>query len=195
MVKLTRPDIAPGLISFFCLLILWKVVSLFFLPTFLPAPLELASRVLTLLSQGSFYLVIGKTLERVLAGLILSMLIGTAIGLAMGLRRSVEGFLDSWIMVLLTFPSISWAFLAVLWFGISDMAPIFTVVLIVFPYVTMNVWEGTKAMDKALIDMAKVFRANRVLLLRRVLIPQLMPFIFSSLRIEKSGKRGSGLGS
>ena len=182
--KLVRPDIAPSLISFLCILLLWKAVSLFFLPTFLPSPLELANRVIMLLSQSSTYLVIGKTLERVLAGLILSMLIGSFIGLVMGLRRSVEGFLDSWIMVLLTFPSISWAFLAVLWFGISDIAPIFTVVLIVFPYVTINVWEGAKAMDKALIDMAKVFRANRLLLLRKVLIPQLMPYIFSSLRIS-----------
>jgi NitT/TauT family transport system permease protein len=57
-------------------------------------------------------------------------------------------------------------------------------VLIVFPYVTMNVWEGTKAMDKELTDMAMVFRANRFLLLRKVLIPQLMPYIFSSLRIS-----------
>jgi NitT/TauT family transport system permease protein len=112
------------------------------------------------------------------------MLIGASIGLFMGLRRSVESFLDSWIMVLLTFPAISWAFLAVLWFGISDIAPIFTIVLIVFPYVTMNAWEGTKAMDKELTDMATVFGASRFLLLRKVLIPQLMPYLFSSLRIS-----------
>lgn len=184
VVKLVRPDLLPGLISFLCLLLLWIGISRFFLTTFLPAPTQLVSRVLTLLSQGSAYLVIGKTLERVVAGLVLSMFIGTFIGLAMGLRRAVEGFLDSWVMVLLTFPSISWAFLAVLWFGISDVAPILTVVLIVFPYVTMNVWEGTKATDKDLIDMARVFKANKFLLLRKVVIPQLMPYIFSSLRIS-----------
>jgi NitT/TauT family transport system permease protein len=183
-VKLSRPELLLGLSSFIGLLIFWKVVSLFFLPTFLPSPMELLSRVVTVFGQGSAYWVVGKTLERILVGLVLSMFIGIAIGLPMGLRRSVGGFLDSWIMVLLTFPAISWAFLAVLWFGISDVAPVFTVVLIVFPYVTMNVWEGTKAMDKELIDMATVFRANRILLLRKVLIPQLMPYIFSSLRIS-----------
>jgi NitT/TauT family transport system permease protein len=157
---------------------------MFFLPTFLPSPAELLTRVGSIFSNPSAYLVVGKTLERVLAGLILSMLIGAAIGLVMGLRRAVASFFDSWIMVLLTFPAISWAFLSVLWFGISDIAPIFTILLIVFPYVTMNVWEGTKAMDKELTDMAMVFRANRFLLLRKVLIPQLMPYIFSSLRIS-----------
>jgi NitT/TauT family transport system permease protein len=166
------------------LLLLWKVVSLFFSPTFLPSPTELLARIGSIFSHGAAYLVVGKTLERVGAGLVLSMLIGASIGLAMGLRRSVGSFFDSWIMVLLTFPAISWAFLSVLWFGISDIAPIFTIVLIVFPYVTMNVWEGTKAMDKELIDMATVFRANRFLLLRKVLIPQLMPYLFSSVRIS-----------
>jgi NitT/TauT family transport system permease protein len=183
-VKLIRPDLLPGLLTTIGLLLVWKAVSLFFLPTFLPSPLELLIRIGSIFSNPSAYPIIGKTLERVLAGLMLSMLIGAAIGLVMGLRRAAGSFLDSWIMVLLTFPSISWAFLSVLWFGISEIAPIFTVVLIVFPYVTMNVWEGTKAMDKELTDMAAVFRAKRSLLLRKVLIPQLMPYLFSSLRIS-----------
>jgi NitT/TauT family transport system permease protein len=166
------------------LLLLWTAVSWFFLPTFLPSPAELMANVVSIFSNLSAYLVIGKTLQRVFTGLILSMLIGSSIGLVMGLRRSVGSFVDSWVMVLLTFPAISWAFLSVLWFGLSEIAPIFTVVLIVFPYVTMNVWEGTKALDKELTDMATVFRANRFLFLRKVLIPQLMPFMFSSLRIS-----------
>jgi len=166
------------------LLLLWEAVSWFFLPTFLPSPAELLASVAMIFSSASAYLVVGKTLQRVFAGLIFSMLIGSSIGLVMGLRRSVGSFFDSWIMVFLTFPSISWAFLAVLWFGLSEIAPIFTVVLIVFPYVTMNVWEGTKALDKELTDMAIVFRAKRFLLLRKVLVPQLMPYIFSSLRIS-----------
>ena len=174
----------PGLLSTVGLLLLWKAVSLFFLPTFLPSPMELLGAIVSIFSIASAYLIIGKTLQRVFAGLVLSMLVGSSIGLVMGLRRSVGSFFDSWIMVLLTFPSISWAFLSVLWFGLSEVAPIFTVVLIVFPYVTMNVWEGTKALDKELTDMATVFRVKRFLLLRKVVIPQLMPYLFSSLRIS-----------
>jgi len=105
--------------------------------------------------------VMGETISRIVVGTIFSMLLGISIGLSMGLRRRMEAFLDSWIMVFLTFPAIAWAFLAVLWFGVSNLAPIFTIVLIVFPFVVMNVWEGTKAMDKELLDMARAFRARR----------------------------------
>ena len=87
---------------------------------------------------------------------------------------------------MLTFPAVCWAFLSVLWFGLSQTAPIFTIVLIVFPYVAMNIWAGTKAVEKDLIYMGKVYKADRSLMLRKVLIPQLMPYIFSSLRISLS---------
>jgi NitT/TauT family transport system permease protein len=129
---------------------------------------------------------VGESLSRIFEGFVISMLAGTAFGVLMGLKRDVEIFFDSWIMVLLTVPAVCWAFLSVLWFGISQVAPILTIVLIVFPFVVMNVWEGTKALEKDLMEMASVYRADRALMLRKVLIPQLMPYLFSSLRIALS---------
>jgi NitT/TauT family transport system permease protein len=137
-------------------------------------------------SDPASYVVVGHTLLRIFEGFAISMILGTAFGLMMGLKRDIEIFFDSWIMVMLTFPSVCWAFLSVLWFGISEAAPILTVVLIVFPFVVMNVWEGTKAMEKNLIEMGNVYKADRALMLRKVFIPQLMPYIFSSLRIALS---------
>ena len=148
-------------------LFLWKVISFFFLSVFLPGPLELVESVIIVFGEGASYLVVWKTLSRIFQGLILSMLLGTGIGLVMGLRPNIEAFLDSWIMVLLTIPAVCWAFLSILWFGLSDVGPVLTIVLIVFPFVTINVWEGTKAMDKELLDMAKVYRAPRSLTVRK----------------------------
>jgi NitT/TauT family transport system permease protein len=89
-------------------------------------------------------------------------------------------------MVLLTFPAVCWAFLSVLWFGLSGAAAILTIVLIVVPFVALNIWEGTKAVQKDLMQMGEVYKADRRLMLRKVLIPQLMPYVFSSLRIALS---------
>ena len=152
----------------------------------MPGPLVLLDRLVLVFSDPDSYLVVWKTLIRIFQGLVICMLIGTAIGLTMGSKRSVGAFLDSWVMVLLTFPAVCWAFLSILWFGLSEVAPILTIVLIVFPFVTMNVWEGTKAIEKDLVLMARVYKANRYLMIRKVFIPQLMPFIFSALRIALS---------
>jgi NitT/TauT family transport system permease protein len=176
----------PGLITFGLGIVIWQIVSLFFLPVFFPSPLELLGTMVEIYSQPASYLEVGRTLWRIFEGFAVSMLIGTALGLFMGLKRGVELFFDSWIMVLLTVPAVCWAFLSVLWFGLSDIAPILTIVLIVFPFVVMNIWEGTKAVEQDLIGMARVFKADRYLMLRKVLIPQLMPYVFSSLRIALS---------
>ena len=176
----------PGVVTLATGLVIWKVISLFFFPVFFPGPVLLLERMIALYSSPASYVVVGETLARIFEGFLISMVIGTALGLLMGLKRSIEIFFDSWIMVLLTFPAVCWAFLSVLWFGLSKTAPIFTIVLIVFPYVVMNIWAGTKAVEKDLISMARVYKADRPLMLRKVLIPQLMPYIFSSLRISLS---------
>ncbi|MCH8820492.1 MAG: ABC transporter permease [Acidobacteria bacterium] len=185
-IKLLKPGVLPGVLTLVVCLLVWQAISLFFLEIFLPGPLVLLDRMIEVYGDPASYLVVGKTLVRIFEGLVICMVIGTALGLLMGLERNVEAFFDSWIMVLLTFPAICWAFLAVLWFGLSDVGPILTIVLIVFPFVTMNIWEGTKAVEKDLVDMAKVYKANRSLMIRKVLIPQLMPFVFSALRIALS---------
>ncbi len=178
--------VLPGVLTLAACLAVWKAISLFFYPIFFPGPEVLLERMIAIYSDPASYTVIGQTLARIFEGFVISMLIGTALGLAMGLKRGIEIFFDSWIMVLLTFPAICWAFLSVLWFGLSETAPIFTIVLIVFPYVAMNIWAGTKAIEKDLVQMGEVYKADRLLILRKVLIPQLMPYIFSSLRIALS---------
>ena len=178
--------LGPGVVACAAGVAIWKGMSLLFLPVFLPGPGALLERMWQIYRDPQSYIVIGETLSRILEGFVVSMLAGTAFGLLMGLKRDVEIFFDSWIMVLLTFPAVCWAFLSVLWFGLSGAAPIFTIVLIVFPFVVINIWEGTKAVEKNLIDMGRVYKANRSLMLRRVLLPQLMPYVFSSLRISLS---------
>lgn len=185
MPKLTA-GVVPAFLTFLVFLLLWKAISLVFLPVFLPGPEELLKELVVLYSEPRTYVIVWDTIYRILLGAGFSMVVGTIAGLAMGLNRHIEAFLDSWVMVLLTFPAICWAFLAVLWFGLSDLGPVFTILLVVFPFVALNVWEGTKAIDKEVIDMAEVYRAKRALIVRKVILPQLLPYLFSSMRIALS---------
>jgi NitT/TauT family transport system permease protein len=100
----------------------------------------------------------------------------------MGLRRTVEHSLRALISVLLTMPTLLMVCLAVLWFGFREAGSIVAVIAVVTPFVTVNMCEGTKAMDKSLVDMGKAFKARRSMLIRKVFIPQLMPYIFAAFR-------------
>jgi len=174
--------------SIVALLVLWWLAArLMHDPEALPGPIVIGNTIAEDLvkpgPQGeSAFLHIGITLARIFIAFAASMLLGTGIGLAMGLSRIVERALLVVIPLLLTIPTILMVFLAVMWFGYSEAGGLIAVMAVVTPYVAVNIFEGTRAMDKSLIEMGVTFKARRPLLIRKVYLPQLMPYIFSAFR-------------
>jgi NitT/TauT family transport system permease protein len=174
--------------SIAALLALWWTASrLMADPDVLPSPVVIGRTIATDFThvgpQGQWaYVHIAITLARIVAAFAASMLVGTAIGLAMGLSRLFERSLMAVIPLMLTIPTILMVFLAVMWFGFSEAGGLVAVMAVVTPYVAVNILEGAKATDKSLVEMAITFRAPRSLLIRKVYLPQLMPYIFSAFR-------------
>src|SRR5262249_26922105 len=174
--------------SIVLLLLLWWAASLLMDdPEVLPGPVVISRTIATDLANvgpegQSAYFHIGITLARIMIAFVASMLGGIGIGLAMGLSRVLERALLAVIPLMLTMPTILMVFLAVMWFGFSEAGGLVAVMAVVTPYVAVNIFEGTKAMDKSLIEMGMTFKARKPLLIRKVYLPQLMPYIFSAFR-------------
>ena len=169
------------------LLLWWAASAIMNDPQVLPTPLAIGRAIVgDLHSNGpegeSAYYDIGITLARIFITFSASMIAGIGIGLAMGLNRLFERSLLALIPLMLTMPTILMVFLAIMWFGYSEAGGLVAVMAVVTPYVAVNMYEGTKAMDKSLIDMALTFKARPSSLLRNIYIPQLMPYIFSAFR-------------
>jgi NitT/TauT family transport system permease protein len=73
--------------------------------------------------------------------------------------------------------------LAIMVLGIGLAAPVTAIALASLPFVAVNVREGVKSVDKQLLDMCSVYRIDRPRLIRRVIVPTLMPFIMAAVRI------------
>ncbi len=174
--------------SIFVLLIIWWVTAILMDDVeVLPGPVLIATTIgtnlVTLGPEGkSAYFHMGITLGRTFIAFAAAMLAGIGIGLTMGLRKTFEHSLMALIPLALTMPTILMVFLAVLWFGYSEVGSLVAVVGVVTPFVAVNMFEGAKAMDKSLIDMAKTFKADNRMLVRKVYLPQLLPYIFSAFR-------------
>jgi NitT/TauT family transport system permease protein len=169
------------------LLLWWIAAKLMHDPDVLPSPAAIAVTIAEdFVDPGptghSATFHVALTLARIFAAFAASMLAGIAIGLAMGRNRVVEGALLAVIPLMLTMPTILMVFLAVMWFGFSEAGGLVAVMAVVTPYVAVNIFEGAKAMDKSLIDMGVAFKAQHSLLIRKVYLPQLMPYIFSAFR-------------
>jgi NitT/TauT family transport system permease protein len=168
------------------LLAIWHVVSAFYPPAFLPGPSVTLERLAGLVATGEFARHAGPTLLRVFLGFGLALLVGTAVGIAMGARKTLESFFEPYILVGLTVPGLAWAILALMWFGVSEVAPMFAISAVVTPMLAVNMWQGTQAIDRELLEMAHAFRISRLMVVREIVLPQLLPFLLAGSRFGLS---------
>lgn len=168
--------------SFAAMILGWAILARFFPPSVLPGPAPVLTEVWAILASGEFALHMGKTLFRVGVGFAVAFLASTALGVLMGSWRDAEYFFEVEVLVGLTIPGLAWAMISMLWFGIRDAAAIFAIVIITVPMITLNIWEGTKALDPELSEMARAFHARPWLRMRQVILPQLVPYLLASTR-------------
>ncbi|GAA1676804.1 ABC nitrate/sulfonate/bicarbonate family protein transporter inner membrane subunit [Mycolicibacterium murale] len=134
------------------------------------------------LAPHNMYVTFGISLQRLAIGMVIALIIGTVIGIAMGLSRAVDAFFNDWVVAILAMPNLAWALFCSLAFGFGDLGPIITVVLTGVPFVIINVREGVRNTPTDLFDMARAFDVPRERVIRNVLIPSLMPFLFAAAR-------------
>jgi len=170
------------LVSVIVLIGAWAVAASFSSPTFLPGPDRIARKIVNIVLYEDFFFHLGNTLLRVGLGFLLALLASIVVGVAMGVSRRVEAFFEAWVLVGLAIPGLIWAVLMLMWFGVDNMAAIGAVFVITAPIVTMNLWKGTRAIDRELIEMAQAFRADRMGIVRDIVLPQVAPYIFAATR-------------
>ncbi|MDF2837747.1 MAG: transporter permease [Paenibacillus sp.] len=170
------------LLSLVSLLATWWIVSLFLTSRVLPTPLQAVSAMLEEIRDGEIFSHLGITLFRVAAAFVLTMALGIAIGCTLGLSRKAASFFNLWMVVGMTVPALVYIVVIFLWLGLSEFSAILAVMCTTVFTITYNIWEGVKSLDKKLMEMSRIFGADRSLTFRKVIVPQLMPYIMASAR-------------
>jgi NitT/TauT family transport system permease protein len=164
------------------LLLWWGAAHLAADPRLLPAPFTVAEAAWRLAASGDMERDFAATLARVLAAFLLSMLAGTALGYGAGRSREVDAVLDSWIILLLNLPALVVIILAYVWIGLNEAAAVLAVAVVKVPTVIVTVREGARALDPALDDLAAVYHLPWARRLRRIVLPQLAPYLAAAGR-------------
>jgi len=169
------------------ILVVWQAISLFYASHQFPNILELGAALIEVFDGSGMYTFTGSvpiTIARIILSVVFAMLIGVPFGIAMGLYTTFEDFLLFYLLIFLAIPAIMWAFLGVIWFGLSPyLVPVLAGMLTLLPYVIVNTWKGTQDVDADLLEMATVFGLSTVAVWRHVLIPHLLPYLFSTSRM------------
>ena len=147
----------------------------------LPSPAQVAQELIRLARTGDFWLTIGRSVLRVLTGILSAVVLG--VGLAFLTHRSavMEALFSPVMTLVKSTPVASFIILALVWLGRS-VVPVFISTLMVLPVVWANVSAGLKGVDPRLLELAQVYRLPRGRVLRRITWPSVLPHLRAALR-------------
>jgi len=146
--------------------------------------LEVSLRTLwAMLGDGSMAGHAGNTLFRVFSGLALACAFGLALGFLMARYRPVERLFLPLVSALMPIPSLAWAPVFILWFGLGNTATILVVFYAAtFPMV-INTWSGARAVNPIWLRAAGAMGAGGTSMFWKVVVPGASPFIITGLRL------------
>jgi NitT/TauT family transport system permease protein len=172
----------PRVAGYVFFLGLWQLASGTLVPTFLlPSPVMILQKMGEIISSGLFIYHFGETLRKIAIGYSIAFALGMAIGILMA-RPWWGGFFRGWVLSTLNTPGLVFALVAAMIFGFSPLGPIVAIVVTSFPFVTINIAEGVKALPKDLQDMGKAFGVGECRRMRNITVPFLAPYTFTALR-------------
>jgi NitT/TauT family transport system permease protein len=179
MKKLTKQ-----VIFYSALLGIWALVAKLHIwpPYLFPPPWGVAEALWAGFGDHSFWIGIAVTMKRMLVGYSLSVALGMILGLAVASNRFLEQTVGGLLVSLQSLPSICWIPLAVLWFGLTEKAILFVVLMGSLLSVTIAMEDGRKQMPKIYGMAGRNLGAHGFRLFWSVLLPASLPFIVSGLK-------------
>jgi len=172
-------------VAFYAVLIgLWAlIVRLHIWPTYIfPPPADVYTALRDGFEDHSFWIAIGVSMRHMLLGYGISVVLGTVLGIGLASNRFLEQTVGGLLVSLQSMPSICWLPLAVLWFGLSENAILFVIVMGSTLSVTISMETGRKQMPKIYSMAGRNLGARKWKLFYYVLLPASMPYIITGLK-------------
>lgn len=171
------------LLSILLLLLVWQAAAWIAAePRLMPGPLAVLAAMAREIRSGELQYHLAVTLARVAVSFVVAMTLGTAIGYLMGRSRPLDQLVTPWLVFFLNLPALVTIILGYIWIGLTETAAIFAVSANKIPNVVVTIREGTRALDRQLLEMAEVYRLGRMKTLRHVVLPQLWPYLAAAAR-------------
>lgn len=183
-------QIWPRVAAIVILIAVWAGVAAsgFFDSTVLPSPLAVwNSFVDNLFRMGrpgheSILAAAYASLIRLAIGIAIAVVVGTAIGALMAASQTVQRSIGGLMTGLQALPSISWLPLAILWFGLTQQAVMFVVIIGSVPAVAIATASSVRLVPPLLVRAGRTLGARGWRLYRTVVLPAAIPGYLGGLQ-------------
>lgn len=175
---------AKHAIFYTTLIAIWVVlVKLKIWPPYVfPSPQGVLQSLWAGFADHSFWIAIAVSMKRMLLGYGLSVVLGMILGFGVASNKFLEETMGGLLVSLQSLPSICWLPLAVLWFGLTEKAILFVVVMGSLLSVTIAMETGRQQMPKIFGMAGRNLGARGFKLFWHVLLPASLPYIVSGLK-------------
>jgi NitT/TauT family transport system permease protein len=168
--------------SLFLLGLVWQLLSYLVGADVLPGPVASILAIEQSNREGYLWSDIGITVVRILGAFFIALAAALAIGALLARSRVAERIFGPWVTIGASIPSLVIVVVVYLSVGVNDRAAMIGAALIVAPPMIFAVWDGIRAINPELQEMARAFAVPKLTILWRVILPQTMPFIFTAAR-------------
>jgi NitT/TauT family transport system permease protein len=172
-------------VFFAALLAAWELIARAGIwPEYLFPPF---SKVLGAIGHGfadkSYPIGIGSSLWRLVEGYLIALVVGLFIGMAMAEVRWLKDTVGLLVMGLQALPSICWLPLAILWFGLSEHAILFVVVMGAVMSIAQSTEDGIRNTSPTYIKAARNLGARGMRVYSAVIFPAALPSIVTGMKM------------
>src|SRR5579862_6552322 len=159
----------------------WAVSANLLDKFFFSRPSDVIARVWTWIAGGAIWPHLAVTVTEALLSFAIGALLGIAGGFLLARVPWLAAVLDPYVKIANSLPRVVLAPIFLLWFGLGIWSKVALAVTLVFFVMFFNTYRGVRDADRVLVDNARMLGATERQLVRHVLIPSALTWIFSSL--------------
>lgn len=173
----------PTLAALALVLVGWTLLSRRYGAYVLPAPRAIATGFVEIVRTGEIWTHAAASLSRIAVGFGLAVLVSLLMGLSAFVSRTARGVVADLLAILNSTSVFVWIVISLIWFGLSNWAPIFTTFMITLPVVASNLVEGVAAVDRRLLEMGDVYRLSEYQKFTTIVIPSTLPYLVAGTKV------------
>jgi NitT/TauT family transport system permease protein len=161
----------------------WWLLSRRYGAYVLPSPVSVLVGLREVVVSGEIWRHTGASLARIAVGFGGAVAVAVVLGLLAFLSRLARGVVRDALTVLNSTSVFVWIVVSIIWFGLSNWAPIFTTFMITLPVVASNIVEGVAGVDRRLLEMGDVYRLSGRRKFTAIVVPSTLPYLVAGMKV------------
>ncbi|HEU0131372.1 MAG TPA: ABC transporter permease [Mycobacteriales bacterium] len=176
--------VLPPFVAVALLVGLWQLAYALHLksPEAMPSPADVARALAEQWGKGTVQEAVLNSLHRGVLGFLASIAVGTPLGLLIARVKPVRLAIGPIFSGLQSLPSVAWVPAAIIWFGLSDAAIYFVVLMGAVPSIANGLVAGIDQVPPLYLKVGRVLGAKRLTAARHVIVPAALPGYLAGLK-------------